>query len=247
MAVVLVLIKVVGSHKSPNVSLGYRCLECRKINLIERTVVNDDVNLVAILLIIVQSKVLYTCGNTVRLQSLNVGNNHTRSQIRVFAHVFEVASAERSAQNVDTWTKNHVLATIECLLAECLSVAVSQLRIPRCSKTRERRKRHTGVICLSGLHPFVPKHIGTDTMRTVVSPEIRHAETGDAGRTEFALRMDYGDLLVESHAFKCVFHALFNGLSRIQIHRNRLSQSHRGSKGCHESRCYGFLHYLYIF
>ena len=124
-AVVFVLIEVVGSHYSPCAAFGDGSLECRQIDFVQRTVADYDINLMAILLIVVQCVVLYACRHAARLQSLDVRHHHPRCEIRVFAHVFEVASAERCAVDVHAGTQNHVLSTIECLFAEAVSVGES--------------------------------------------------------------------------------------------------------------------------
>ena len=57
-AVVLILVHVVGTHYAPYSGLGYGSLEGRKINFVERTVVNYDVYLMPVFLVVVESEVL---------------------------------------------------------------------------------------------------------------------------------------------------------------------------------------------
>ena len=245
MAVVLVLVQVVGAHEAPYVAFGDGCLERWKIDFVKRAVVNDDVNLVAVLLVVVQREVLNARGDTVGLESLDVGDYHARSKIRVFAHVLEVAATQRGAQYVDTGTENHVLATVEGFLAEGLSVVDGHLRIPRCGKTRKRGEGNARVVGLPGLHPFVPKHVGTDAVGAVVGPEVGHAEACHAGRTELALCMDDGDFLVKGHALEGVFDALFNRLGLVEVYGDGLSHGHRGGEHRENGRCDCLFHYLY--
>ena len=77
MAVVLIIIKVVGTHESPYMSFGNGSLECRKIYFVKSTVVNDDIDLIAVFFVIVQSEMLYAGSHAVGLQSLNIRHHHT--------------------------------------------------------------------------------------------------------------------------------------------------------------------------
>ncbi|CCY64711.1 putative uncharacterized protein [Prevotella sp. CAG:1124] len=199
-AVVLVLVQVVTAHEGPCVAVLHGRLEGWKVYLVQRAVVNDGVYLVAVLLVVVQCEVLYARADAVGLESDDVRHHHPRGEIRVFAHVLEVASAERGAQDVDARAKNHVFLAVAGLLAERHAVDERHPRVPRGGKTRQRGECHARVVSLSGLHPLVPKHVGTYAVRAVVGPELGYAETCHAGRAELALGVDYGDFLVERHA-----------------------------------------------
>ena len=58
--VVLVLIEVVGAHDTPCATLSDGSLEGWQVDLMESTVRDDDVHLMAILLVVVQGIVLHT-------------------------------------------------------------------------------------------------------------------------------------------------------------------------------------------
>ena len=163
-------------------------------------VAHDDVHLVAVLLVIVQAVVLDTCRNALRLQPLYVRNHHRGGQEGVFTHIFEVTTVERSAQDVHSRTQYHILSPIESLLSESFAIDARHLGIPAGCQTGECRKSHAGVVGLPGLVPFVPKNIGSDTVRTVIGPEIGEAKTGNSSRRELALGMYHTNLLLQSHA-----------------------------------------------
>ena len=63
-AVVLVFIQIVCTHDSPRLSFCYGRFESRKIDLMEGTVADNDIHLMAIFLVVVQGIMLYTCCNS---------------------------------------------------------------------------------------------------------------------------------------------------------------------------------------
>ena len=117
MAVVLVFIEVVSTHEPPSASLGDGSLEGRQIDLVQGTLADHDVHLMAVFFVVVQRIVLHTGRHTLRLQPLNVRHHHARCQPRVFTHIFEVAASKRCAVDIYAWPKNHRLAAIEGLFA----------------------------------------------------------------------------------------------------------------------------------
>ena len=111
-AQVLVAIQVVGTHNGPSLCLGNCGLECRQVNLIESTVVDNHVGGVAVHLVVVKGKVLHTGSHAVLLHPLDVRHHHRCRQIRVLAHIFKVAAVERSAVDVNSWAQQHSLVAI---------------------------------------------------------------------------------------------------------------------------------------
>ena len=102
-AVVLVLIEVVGAHHSPRFAFLHCCLEARQIDFVQGSVADDDVHLMAIFLVVVQAVMFHATRHAAALQALNVRHNYLGCQVRVFAHVLEVAASERRAVDVYTW------------------------------------------------------------------------------------------------------------------------------------------------
>ena len=216
-AVMLVLVEVVGTHESPDVSFSDCSLEGGQIDFVEGAVGEDDVHLMAILLVVVHGVVLYAGRHTFRLQSLNIRSDHAGGEVGIFAHVFEVATPQRSTQDVHTRTQNHGFVAVESLLAEVLAVETCHRGIPCGCQTGKGREGHTRVVRLSCLFPFVPEHIGAYTVRPVVGPEIRKTKALHTWAGELTLSVNDSYLLVECHALECIFDTLFDGFCVVEI------------------------------
>ena len=218
-AVVLVLVEVVGSHDAPSLTFLYGSLEAWQVNLMQGAVADDDVHLVAILLVVVQAIVLHAACHAAALQSLDVWNHHAGGQIRVFAHVLEVAASEGSAVDVHAGPQYHALAAIERFFAQSTTIQRGDKGMPCCCQAGEGREGHARVVGLSGLFPFVPKHVGTYAMRSVVGPEVGHAEALHASARELALCMNHVNLLGQGHATERILHASLDVLRGVEIDR----------------------------
>ena len=77
-------------------------------------------------------------------------------------------------------------------------------------------------------------------MRAVGSPEFGDAQPFHAGRTELALGVDDGNLLLECHARQGVFHALLDGFRIVQIHGLLLGLRLQGAEAGERCRECGF-------
>ena len=97
-------------------------LKGRQINFTHGAVAHDDVDLMAVFLIVVETEVLHTCCRSSALQSLNIGNHHAGCQQRILAHVLKVAAIQRGAVDVHAGTQDHVLAAITCFLAQATAI-----------------------------------------------------------------------------------------------------------------------------
>ena len=219
MTIVLVPVEVIGTHDGPCPTLCHRRLEGRQVDLVKGTIAHDNVHLMAILLVVVQRIVLHTGGHALRLETLHIGHHHTGGEQRVLTHILEVPSTERRTIDVDTRTEDDALLTIEGLLTEALAIEARHLGVPCGRQTGQCGEGHTRVVGLSGLHPLVPEHIGTNTMRTVVGPEVREAQTLHTRTGELRLRMDHSDLLIERHPGQGILDALFHRLRLVEIDR----------------------------
>ena len=215
--VVLVAIKIIGTHQSPGAALGDSSVEGGQVDLMEGAVADLDVDLMAVLFVVVEGEMLDTGCHTVALQPADIGDDHRGDQVRIFAHVFEVAAAERCAQNVHAGSEDHVLAPIAGFLAKAAAVVPRQRGVPGGSQTGQRREGHTRVVGLSGLFPFVPEHVGTHTVRAVVGPEIGKAQARNTARGELALCMEDIDLLLQGHPAHGVVDAALDGLAVIEV------------------------------
>ena len=176
-AVVLVLIEIVGAHDSPGTTLLHSGLESGQVDLVQGTIADDDIHLMTVFLVVVQRIVLHAGSDAFRLQSLNIRHYHPRGQEGVFAHILEVAAIERGAEDVHARAQHHTLVAIEGFFAQALAVETGEVGVPGGSQTGEGREGHTRVVGLSGLLPFIPEHIGSHAMRTVVGPQVGESET----------------------------------------------------------------------
>ena len=156
MAVVLVLIEVVGAHDAPGSALLDGSLEGGQIDFVEGAVADHYIHLVAILLVVVEAVVLHAAGNALRLQSLDIGDDHARGEVGVFAHVLEVAAAQRRAEDVDAGAQDDAFVAIECLFAQALAVEARHGGVPCGCEAGEGGEGHARVVGLAGLPPLVP-------------------------------------------------------------------------------------------
>src|ERR1700744_5866163 len=95
--------------------LARACLKRRKIDLSQRSLIHDCIQVVPIIFGVVDSKVLHRGDNTLRLHSINETNGRSRCEIRVFAEVLEVPSIEWRAIDVDTGCKDYPHASRSCI------------------------------------------------------------------------------------------------------------------------------------
>ena len=77
MAVVLVLVEVVSAHHAPSLSFLHGCLEARQIDFVEGPVTDNDVDLMAVFLVVVEAIVLHATCHTAALEALNIRHNHS--------------------------------------------------------------------------------------------------------------------------------------------------------------------------
>ncbi len=182
-------------------------LEGGQVYLVQGAVADDDVHLVAVLLIVVEAIVLYAGGNAQGLHLLHVGHHHAAGQVGVFAHVLEVASAQRRAVDVHAGAQYHVLAAVEGLLAKAVAVEGGHLGVPCGGQAGKGREGYAGVVRLPRLLPLVPQHVGAHAVRAVVRPEVGEAQPLDAGAGELALGVYDVDFLGERHAPQGILNA----------------------------------------
>ena len=122
MTAMLPFIQIVGTHDSPYLTLLHSSLECRQVNFIQSTVINNDIRGMTIHLMVVQGKMLHTSCNSIQLYTFNVRNYHTGCQVRVLTHVFKITPIERCPINIYTWTQKHSLVTVTCLFSDTFSI-----------------------------------------------------------------------------------------------------------------------------
>ena len=219
MAEMLAFVKIVCSHYRPCASFLNRSLEGREIDFVQGPVVDDGIVLVTETFLIVQGEVLHADGDTVLLDLLNIRDNHSGSEVRVLAHIFEIPAVERSPVDVHSGTEQHILLPVSCLFSYALAVQCGHFLAPGGCKAGQCREGHAGVIGPSRLSPFIPKHLRPDSVRAVGGPQVRYAEPRNSRRGEFALCMENFDLLLQCHPGECILHPLFKRPALVEIDR----------------------------
>src|SRR5580704_16035766 len=81
--------------------LFYGGLECWEINFAHGALVNDGIDVVTIIVGIVSHEVLCRRADSVALHPLDVAYGELRSEIRIFAHIFEVPAVHGRAIDVE--------------------------------------------------------------------------------------------------------------------------------------------------
>ena len=182
MAGMLSLVKIISSHDRPCATFLHSSLECREINLVQRSVRKDCIILMPLGLLVVQSIMLHAHCDSVLLHFLHIWNHHPRSKVWILTHVLEVSSIERRTVNVHTRAKKDILLAETGLFSYGFTIKRGHVLIPCSGKTCKGRESHTRVICPSCLLPLVPKHFRTDAMRAICGPQFRDSQTRDACR-----------------------------------------------------------------
>ena len=216
-AAMLSLVFIVGAHDGPCAALLNGGFKRREVDLVQRTVVDLDVDAVAVGLLVIECEMFHAGGNAVLLHLLDVGNDHPRGEVGILAHVLEIAAVERRAVDVHAGSQQDVLLAVARLLADGFAIQRRHFGIPRRGKARQRRESRAGVVRPAGLVPFVPQDLGADAVRAVGAPHLGNAQARNARRREFRLRMQDGDLLFEGHARKGVFDPLFDRLRLVEV------------------------------
>lgn len=216
-AAMLALVFIVGAHDGPGTALLHRSLEGREVDLVQGTVVDHHVDLMAPQLLVVHGKVLHAGGNPVLLYPLHVRHDHAGRQEGVFAHILEVAPVQGRTVDIDPGAQQHVLIPVTRLLADGFAVEGRHFGVPRRGEARQRGECRARVVRPAGLIPLVPQDLGADAVRAVGAPHFGDAQPRDARRREFRLRMQQPDLLFERHPRKSVLDTLFKRLRLVQI------------------------------
>ena len=109
----------------------------------ESSVVNDRVRLCALEFLIVYRIMLYTCSNTILLDTLYIRHNHLTRKVRILTHILEVTSVKRCTTYVHSRTEKDVLLTVTCLLSNAAAEKMSHFLVPCSSEIHECRKCST--------------------------------------------------------------------------------------------------------
>ena len=122
---------IVARHDRSHLGFLHGMAEGRQVNLVHRALVDIGADGVAVGLRIVGGKVLDT-GDDARilLHARDIGSRHLCREVRIFAHILEVAGVERRAIDVDGWSENDVDAAGPAVAPQSIAVFMGQLSVP---------------------------------------------------------------------------------------------------------------------
>src|SRR3977135_3492247 len=95
----------------------------------------------AAIFLVIGGKMFGSRNHTLRLNSLDERDGHARSQIRVFAEIFEIPAVHRRTINVHSWCENKIYAAGPCVLAHHRSDAPGECGVPGSGESNWRRVR----------------------------------------------------------------------------------------------------------
>ena len=174
---------------------------------------------------------LHTSCHTVLLDTFHIRNHHLSGKVRVLTHILEITSIKRSTADVDSRTEKDVLLAVTRLFTDAAAIKEGHFLVPCRRKINKSRESRAGVIGPSCLIPLVPKHFGTDSVRTVSVPYFRDTQTRHSTRTELGLSCGHSHLFLKCHACKRILNPILYGSIWIKIGRTiELRMTAAGSK-----------------
>ena len=135
LAQMLAPVQVVGSHQRESAAFLKGRSERRQVNLVQRPVVDLDVYPQPFRLLTVQREVLRTGRCACGLNTAYHRRGCRSCEERILAHIFEIASAQRSPLDVQARSENHVLSSCPSLFAEHESGHFDNVGIPGCGQS----------------------------------------------------------------------------------------------------------------
>ena len=200
-------------------------------------------------LLVVDGEMLHAGRHAVLLHALHIGHDHARREIRVFAHILEVAAVQRRAVDVYPGAEQHVFTAVAGLLADGTAVERRHFGIPRGGEARQRRKGRARIVRPARLVPFVPQHFGADAVRAVGTPHFGNAQARNACRGEFRLRMQQRHFFFERHTREGIRDTLLKRLRLVEIERDIAGtlRSSAARNGCEHTQHGGELYIRFGF
>lgn len=128
--------EIVGGHNCPRVGLFDTYLEAAQINLPERALGNSGIAFKAVRLPVVAGKVLYRCGDFLRLDAAHIGGAALSGEEGILGEILEVASAQGIAVDVHRGREPHAEIVFSQLRAARRADFFNEIRVP-CA--REKR------------------------------------------------------------------------------------------------------------
>src|SRR5580704_13884374 len=100
--------QIVGIHHRADMPLLHGDFKGGKIDLTHGALVNNGIRVVAVELGIISHEMFGRRAHSLALHSLDVSHRNLPSEIRIFAHVFEVAAIHRRAIDVEARPEHEV-------------------------------------------------------------------------------------------------------------------------------------------
>ena len=135
---------VVGAHDGPRLGLLDDVFEGREVDLAQGARADAGIDAQSVGFLIVGGEVLERRAHALGLHAFNNADGFMTGQVRVFGPVFEAATAERVALDIDAGAKNHSHLFLNALLSHRLTNLVNELRIPRAGQAGGRREAGGG-------------------------------------------------------------------------------------------------------
>ena len=176
-------------------------------------------------LLLIEDKMLHAAGDTVRLQPLNIRHAHLRGEIRILAHILEIAAIERRAVQIYAGPQQHRLVAVACLLAHTASVKSRHLGLPGRRQAGQRRERRAIIIRPPCVVPVIPVNLHTHSVRAIAAIQLRHAKTRHTGARELRLRIAEPHLLLEGHLAQKHLHLRLKVISLREARNHHSDQS----------------------
>ncbi len=189
--------EVVGAHDRQRAALLHGRAERRQVDLAQRALTDRFVHVQAVGLLVVRGEMLGACGHVGFLHAVDDGGALHGGQQRVFAHVFEIAAAQRAAFDVDRGAQNHVFAAPARLLPERFAGEMGERGIPCGGHGRSARQVGHGVACVVPRRPVAVMGVRAHTHRAVVEDHGRDAQPLHALRVKQGGAVDHANLLFE--------------------------------------------------
>src|SRR5262245_7277078 len=105
---------VVGAHDGNAPCLFHGSFKAREINLTQGAFIHLRIHSMPVQLLVVRGKVLDASRHLLALDPLNYGYDQFGYQAGILTEILKIASAERSASDIDARAQNEVLAAMPC-------------------------------------------------------------------------------------------------------------------------------------
>ena len=167
--------------------------------------------------LIVACIMLHTGSDSIALQSLDIWNSKFSGKVRVFTHILEISSAQRTPVHIHSRAKYNILFTETRLFSQSLSILTGNLPVPSSCKACQGRESHTRVVVPARIAPVVPWNFRTYAMRSVTGPQFRNSQLLHSRKGECRLSMYGSYLLIQCHTAQSILNPCLNICRRVKI------------------------------